>query len=205
MGTRPSPSGQDSPGAGKVKWTTGGRSTGNNGCTIGWPRQFLQNLCYNLKWNEAAAAAAICISCIGLRFHTFYFTREYPCFHGRTIDGSWALIFAEFPRRGEKFKTEVQSFFHRFNWVATGSCICRAQLKVRQEKAKDKQKPVAAQGRLLGGGGERMSASDSPSSRCLLTFRGMEKIKLKCKLGIPEESGLQHPTPWVLAKSDKLL
>jgi len=42
-----------------------------------------------------------------------------------------------------------------------------------------------------------MSASDSTQGvSCLLTFRGMEKIKLKCKLGIPtEESGLQSAIP----------
>jgi len=42
-----------------------------------------------------------------------------------------------------------------------------------------------------------MSASDSTEGvSCLLTFRGMEKIKLKCKLGIPtEESGLQSAIP----------
>lgn len=61
-----------------------------------------------------------------------------------------------------------------------------------------------------------MSASDSSRVSCLLTFRGMEKIKLKCKLGIPaEESGLQSAIPFcgscfswrpgVFGKSDKLL
>jgi len=75
----------------------GRRSTGNNGCTIGWPRQFPLNLQPGVD--------------VGVDYnHAFYFTT--PCFMVATIDESWALIFAD---SKESSRVEVQSFRIHFN------------------------------------------------------------------------------------------